>query len=171
MVAVLALVGCGAQPRYVDVPSNHGHTLDEALRRLHAVGLRASFPAARTPCGDELPWVDVQSPRAPARVRRGTVVTLKFGYTPIPSPAVPVHHARWTHVPRLVGVEFRQAAARLTAIWPCVHVRAATKTSGARLVVVSQSPSPDTRVRAYGVLHSDGGYRPTTVDLIVAARS
>jgi hypothetical protein len=166
----LALVGCGSQPLYVDLPSNHGHDLDAALRRLHAVGLRASFPAVRTPCGDGLPSVDVQSPRAPARVERGSVVTLKFMYSMIPSPAVPIHHARWAYVPQLVGEDFGVASNKLHAIWPCVHVQAATATSAARMIIAAQSPQPGARVPAFGVL-SGRGYRPTTVNVTVAAAS
>lgn len=168
LLIALALVGCGSQPRSVDVPSNHGHSLDDALRRLHAVGLRASFPAVKTPCGDGLPSVDVQSPRAPARVKRGTVVTLKFLYSMIPSAAVPLHHTRWTYVPRLVGDDFGHATKNLRAIWPCVHVQPATATSAARLIVVAQSPGAGTRVRAFGVLFSRG-YRPTTMNVTLAA--
>ncbi len=153
----------------VEVPSNHGYPLDEALTRLHAFGLRASFPGARTPCGELLPWVDVQSPRAPAPVPTGTIVSLKFGHTPIPSPTVPLHHAPWTTVPALVGRDFAEAAAQLTSIWPCVHVRGATATSVSRLVVVAQDPKPGTRVRAYGARVGQG-YRPTTVDVTVAIR-
>jgi len=94
---------------------------------------------------------------------------MKFMYSEIPSPAVPIHHPRWTRVPRLVGEEFTRAFASLTSVWPCVHVRAATATSGARVVVVSQDPPSGTRVPAYGV-KVGRGYRPTTVDLTVAAR-
>jgi len=38
IVAVLLLAGCGSHSRYVDLPSNHGHALDDALQRLNAVG-------------------------------------------------------------------------------------------------------------------------------------
>jgi hypothetical protein len=50
-----------------------------------------------------------------------------------------------------------------------VNVQAAAATSGARAVVVAQSPSAGTRVPAYGV-KVGRGYRPTTVELTVAAR-
>jgi len=167
-VTVLALVGCGSQS--VDLPSNHGHFLDDALRRLHAVGLRASFPAASSPCGDGLPQVGLQSPRAPTRVKRHSVVSLTFQIAPIPSPFAPLHHARWTHVPSLVGDDYETASRELHAVWPCVHVRAANATSAYRLVVVAQHPGAGARVPAWGVKTGRHGYRPTTVDLTVAAR-
>src|SRR6266508_588935 len=100
-LALAALTGCGGHARSVEVPNNHGKSLDVALHRLHAAGLRASFPAASTPCGDPLPWVNVQSPRAPAQAQAGSTVTIRFGYTPIPSPGFPTHHAKWTTVPQL----------------------------------------------------------------------
>jgi len=78
--------------------SNHGHALDDALQRLHAVGLRATFAAAKIPCGDGLPAINVQSPRAPARVKKGSVVTLTFLPSFIGSLAVPKQHA-WARVP------------------------------------------------------------------------
>jgi len=171
LLAAVVLVGCNSSPPdHVDLPSNHGHGLDDALQRLHAVGLRATFPATSTPCGDGLPSVNTQSPRAPARVKRGSVVVLNFEPSPIPSPAVPKHHPRWTYVPQLVGYEYAEASGKLRMIWPCVHVQPASGTSGSRAVVVAQKPSAGTRVPAYGVLGAGGGYRPTTVDLTVAAR-
>jgi beta-lactam-binding protein with PASTA domain len=163
------LVGCNSRPEHVDLPSNHGHGLDEALQRLHAVGLRASFPATSTSCGNGLPWVNTQSPRAPARVKRASVVVLNFGPSFIPSPSAPRHHARWTHVPQLTGSEYADASRKLRAIWPCVHVQAARGTSASRAVIVAQRPRAGTRVPAYGVQVA-GGYRPTTVSLTVAAR-
>jgi hypothetical protein len=85
---VLALTGCGSQARLVDVPSNHGRDLASALARLHAAGLKASFDSASTRCGDGLPWVNVQSSRAPALVRSGTTVTIDFGPSFGPSASV-----------------------------------------------------------------------------------
>jgi hypothetical protein len=152
----------------VTVPSNHGRPLDDALRRLDAVELRVTFPSVSTPCGVGLPHVVLQSPRAPARVERGTVVAVKFQSSPIPSPDVPTRRPRWTYTPDLVGEE-ATAAYRLRAIWPCLHVRAASGVAASRLVVVAQRPPPHTRVPAYGV--SIGrGWRPTTMDVYVAAR-
>ncbi len=169
-VTVLALVGFGPRSAAVTVPSNHGRALDAALLRLHAAGLRATFPAASTPCGDGLPYVSVQSPRAPADVGYGSAVTMKFEFSPIPSPAFPTHHARWTFVPKLVGLDYAVAARKLHAIWPCVHVRAASGTPAFHVVVVEQKPLAGTRVRAYGVRTGRHGFRPTTVDVTVAAR-
>jgi hypothetical protein len=166
-LTILALFGCSSDRPEVELPSNHGYALDDALRRLHAVGLLASFPAAKTACGNHLPWVNTQSPRAPATLRRGSVVAIRFGVSPIPSPAVPKRHARFTTVPRLVGREFAAAVRQLHGIWPCVHLQAATATRSTRLVV-GQRPRPGTRVPAFGV-RVGRGYRPTTVDLTVAA--
>lgn len=164
--AALAL-GVGSSTRTVEVPSNHGRLLDEALVRLHAAGLRASFPAASTRCGNGLPWVVVQEPRAPARAPRGSIVRIRFFPSPIPSPAVPKKHPKWTTVPALVGRDWPHV--HLKAIWPCVHVRAAHGTSATRLVVVAQSPPAGTRVPAYGVMVGRG-YRPTTVSLTLVSR-
>ena len=167
VVTVLALAGCGSH-KTVEVPNNHGHLLDDALRRLHDAGLRATFPAASSPCGDGLPWVNLQSPRAPASVERGSAVSLKFEVSPIPSPVYPLHHARWAHVPRLVGDDYSTAKRKITAIWPCVHVRAANATAASRLMVVAQRPAAGTRVPAYGVKTGQRGYRPTTIDAVAA---
>jgi hypothetical protein len=170
ILAVVALAGCTGHARYVGVPSNHGRSLDDALRRLHEAGLRATFPAARTSCGDALPCVNVQSPRAPARARQGSTVTMRFGVTPIPSPGSPLHHPPWVFVPNLVAKEWAAAAKVLPqSIWPCVHVAGARGTTAARLVVVSQKPASGVRLPAYGVL-SGGGYRPTTVNVFLEAR-
>jgi hypothetical protein len=121
-----------------------------------------------------LPAALFGSPRTPARVKRGSTVRLKLGFSPIPSPSVPKRHARWTGVPELVGMPYADAATKLVAsvgdaIWPCVHIRGAESTSATQMVVVAQSPPAGTRVRAFGVL-SRRGYRKTTVDLTVAAR-
>jgi beta-lactam-binding protein with PASTA domain len=77
-------------------------------------------------------------------------------------------------VPNLVDKPFAEAATELEAvgpdaIWPCVHIRGETGTSGTQMVVIAQNPSGGSRVRAYGVL-SRAGYRKTTVYLRVAAR-
>jgi hypothetical protein len=170
LLAPLAAVaaGCGGGRTYVSVPSNHGRPLDVALRRLHADGLRASFPAWRTPCGMGLPFVNVQSPRAPARVRRGSTVTLSFVSSPLPSAAVPKDHPRWTHVPRLVGDDFGRVTARLVGIWPCPHGAGATATTASDLVVAAQRPSAGARVPDYGFM-TGRAFHPTTVDLTVAA--
>ena len=168
MVALLVAAGCGSHTQYVDLPSNHGHALDDALQRLHAVGLRATFPAAKIPCGDGLPGINVQSPRAPARVKKDTVVTLTFLLPPTPSLAVPKQHARWAYVPQLVGHEY-VATTKLQAIQPCIHVVPATATSASRIVIVAQNPAPGTRVPAFGV-KKGRAYKPSTVDLTIAAQ-
>jgi beta-lactam-binding protein with PASTA domain len=166
-VALLG-AGCGGSAS-VEVPSNHGHRLDDALRRLHKVGLRASYAGMRTPCGGGLPQVTIQSPRAPARVSKNSVVTMKLFGGPIPSPGGPLHHQRWATVPDLVGKDAASAAESLRMMWGCLHLRAASGTDGSRLVVVQQRPPAGTRVPAYGV-RSGHAYRPTTVDLYIAAR-
>jgi hypothetical protein len=97
------------------------------------------------------------------------VVTLKFGVSEIPSQAVPLRHARWTTLPRLVGKHPREASAGLVAIQPCFHLRPAQASSATDLRVVAESPPAGTRPRAFGV-RSPRGYRPTTVELTVAAR-
>jgi hypothetical protein len=167
VVALLLAAGCGSHSQYVDLPSNHGHALDDALQRLHAVGLRATFPAAKIPCGDGLPEINLQSPRAPARVKKGTVVTLTFLPSFVPSLAVPKRHARWAYLPRFVGREY-VATTSLQPVTPCIHLRAATA-SASRIVIVAQNPAPGTRVPAFGV-KKGRAYKPTTVDLTIAAQ-
>ena len=99
----VTVAGCGG-PRDVTVPSNHGHTLDDALRRLHASGLRATFPGAAQHCRDtSLPQVSVQSPRAPARVRHGSVVSMRLQVAPLASPVIPLHPRAVYSVPAFVG--------------------------------------------------------------------
>jgi beta-lactam-binding protein with PASTA domain len=73
-----------------------------------------------------------------------------------------------TVAPTLVGLEFEQAAKRVRAAWLCVHVRSAHAASVARVIVVSQSPPAGTRLPAYGVMVGRG-FRPTTIDVTVAA--
>jgi hypothetical protein len=157
LVAV-ALAGCGSQSAYVTVPSNHGHPLDEALQRLHEAGLRATFGAASQPCGDlSLPRVSVQSPRAPARVRRDSVVTVRFEKSTMPTPAFPRYtHAVWS-LPKFVGREWSDPSAfdelEGTRIIPCVRVRSATKTTGSQFVVVAQDPTPGKHRHAVTSIH------------------
>lgn len=166
----LAAQGCSGGDRdYVEVPNNHNYQLDEALRRLNVVGLRATYDAVSVACGMGVPYVNAQTPRAPARVRRGSIIKLKFQPTPIPSPVVPKKRPRWAYVPQLVG-EDASVADQLRAMWPCLHVRPAGATSATRLVVVEQDPAAGTRVPAYGVRARGGGWRPTAVTLVVAAR-
>ena len=169
VVTVLALAGCGSHPRSVDLPAHRGYELAGLLRRLHAAGARVTFPASSAPCGNGLRAALVESPQPPARVGRGDVVTLRFGSSEIPSPGFPLHHPRWAYVPQLVGKHPRDADAGLVAMWPCFHLRPAHETTATDLVVVAQSPSAGTRVPAYGV-GTQRGYRPTTVQLTIAAR-
>jgi hypothetical protein len=151
------------------VPSNHGYSLTVALARLHAAGLRATFPATSTPCGSGLPVVNVQSPRAPARVARGTTITIRFMPSMIASPVVPKHHRKYAIVPKLIGLEAEGALRRLDAIWPCVDVLPAHATAATRLAVVGQTPRAATRVPAFGVMVGRG-YRPTTMRIVLGAR-
>jgi len=171
---VLAVIsGCSEQSRYMNVPSNHRRLLDDALQRLHAVGLSASFDAVSVSCGSGLPTVMVQSPRAPARVRQHTDVRLTFQAFPLGSQSVPQKRPRWTYVPSLVGKELSVAVDRLNAIEPCVRVRSASATSATRLIVVSQNPPAGTRVPAYGVVVMSPlgrGWRQTTMRLVAAAQ-
>ena len=170
LVAVIGLAACGTTSARVEVPSNHGYPLDRALQRLHAAGLLASFPEAQTVCGGDLPRVGTQSPRAPAQVRRGSVVTVRFAPNMVPSLSFPQQHPRFTTVPKLVGLEVSDAVKRLHALLPCIRIRAATATSATRLVVVAQEPMAGTRLPAYGVETATGSFQPTTVRLTVAAR-
>jgi hypothetical protein len=98
------------------------------------------------------------------------VVTIDFGPSFIPSPAVPKHHARWALVPDLVGMEGNAALRALPrSMWPCVHIRSARATSAEGLAVVAQAPHAGTRLPAFGV-RVGRGYRPTTVSIFLAVR-
>jgi hypothetical protein len=124
---------------------------------------RGEDPVRRRPTG-----INVQSPKAPSRVKKGTVVTWTFLPSFVPSLAVPKQHAHWAYVPRFVGREY-VGTTSLRAILPCIHVKAATATSASRIVIVLQDPAPGTRLPAFGV-KTGSGYKPSTVDLTIAAR-
>ena len=164
---VLLVVGCSSERPFVEVPNNNNKSLNLALQRLHKAGLRASFPATKASCGS-FPSVRYQTPRAPARVRQGSVVAIHFGHSNIPLGAVK-RHPKFTTVPRLVGREVIDAIGQLRYIQHCVEVRAATATSSSRLIVVAQDPKAGSRVLAEGV-KVGRGFRHTTVDLTVMAK-
>jgi hypothetical protein len=134
---------------------------------LHEAGLRASFRSTKATCGS-FPSVRYQSPRAPARVARGSIVTIHFDVSPHGLVAVPKRRPKFATVPRLIGREVIDALNQLRYVRHCVQVRAAAATSSTRLVVVAQDPKPGKRVRAIGV-KVGRGFRSTDVDLTVAA--
>lgn len=153
----------------VQVPSNHGYSLDQALGRLHAAGLKASFPNLTTRCGAGLPAVNIQSPRSPARVADGTSVSVSFIPQQGPLFSPPKFHRKWLTVPSVVGLDYRTAQAQLTGLWPCLNLVGASSTFASNVVVVSQAPKAGSRVRAYGVKVKQG-FHPTLIHLTVAAR-
>ena len=102
-------MACGHRDEWTTVPSNATFGLQLALERLEEADLRfeiSSFPPL--PCGIAIEsyHVVLQDPRAPARVRRGSVVRLKLSSPPVPleGDVVPTEDDPPTRdVPDLVG--------------------------------------------------------------------
>jgi hypothetical protein len=176
LFAGLALLGTafavasayGQSTRSTIVPLVHAMPVGKALKTLHAGGLRTSFGAIDSPCGDALPYAWKQMPHDGRRVQVGSTVRVTLQHDPYPSSVVPIHHEKWAYVPKLVGHDFGYVRRHLHAIDACVHLKGADSTDATRVVVVSQSPSPGTRVPAYGVRRPNGGFVPTTVALTLA---
>src|SRR3989442_310866 len=123
VVAAALLAGCNDKPKYTAVPANTSFSLGLAMKRLRDAGLRVSirrFP--RNPCGVGLDgyFVVNQSPRAPARVKRGSTVVVRLVRSPIPSPAVEDVHPKFAVVPDLVGRRYSDAMNRIVGMWPCI---------------------------------------------------
>ena len=97
MGVALATAGCTshggnvASGSYVQLPAYRGYALDDLLRRLHALGLRASYSSNSPACGNGLPAAVIPSPAgARAGQERGSTIRLKFMYRPIPHPRFPI---------------------------------------------------------------------------------
>lgn len=173
LLVVGALVGCGDHTRLVVVPKINTAHLDLALERLHAAGLHARFGSVHQVCGDlYFPKASHQRPRAGTQVPQGSVVSFRFGgIGPIPSPAGPIHHARWAIVPKFVGESLGDVASTIPrAIWGCLRIHGERDIDASRVVIVGQRPAAGTRVPAYGVGTRSGGFRVTTVTLLFRAR-
>ena len=173
-IVALASVGwgCEEESRYTTVPPNASYGLDLAMDRLLDAGLRVSIPEfPRNPCGVGLEGyhVAVQSPRAPARVKRGSTVVVKVFPSPIPTAIGVSPHPKFASVPDLEGMAYPEAMERLHGIWPCIdRVAALTpseSTKGFRAyVVATQDLSPGTRVPYEGVT-TRLGFRPSVLHL------
>jgi beta-lactam-binding protein with PASTA domain len=121
-LVLLAVAGCTARDDgYTTVPSNASLSLGVAVERLLKADLRfeiAQFPAQPAGVGLEGYFVRYQSPRAPARVRRGSTVAVHVDRSPIPSPGFRTDHPPTVVVPRLSGLSYSEAVARLPeGVW------------------------------------------------------
>jgi hypothetical protein len=173
----LGLSRCDDEPRYVTVPSNAERGLESSIQRLLDAGLRASireFPPL--PCGYDLLGyrVHVQSPRAPARVKRGSVVELTVRGGPIPSPTLASNRPEFTTIPDLVGLRPSDVT-RLDGIWLCLDevpplTPEASKDGLDAYVVSDQDLDPGLRVPYGGAQTKEGGYRPTVLHVRLAPR-
>ena len=151
---MLALAGCtGGDDEHTRVPSNATRSLDVAVERLLDAGLRfriAEFPSQPAGVGLEGYGVSLQTPRAPARVPRGSTVTVKIHRSPIPSPGFPTGHPPTVVVPRVTGLSYTEAVARLPeGVWlhlgrvPPLTAEASVNGLDA-FVVERQQPKPGT---------------------------
>jgi beta-lactam-binding protein with PASTA domain len=182
LVAVLGLglATCDEEPQseHVIVPSNATGDLSSALPRLLEAGLRISireFPP--NPCGIGLEGysVRVQTPRAPARVKRGSTIDLKVGSSPIPSPTVRADAPDHTIIPDLVGLTYSDAMKRLEGIWVCLdEVPPLTPEASVEgfdaYIVADQDLDPGMRVPYGGARMMGGGYSPTVLHVRLALR-
>jgi hypothetical protein len=176
-LAVVALglaAGCGGSEEHVTVPSNASYSLGVAMERLLAADLRVEvehFPPQPAGVGLDGYFVRVQSPRAPARVPAGTAVTVRISSSPIPSPRTGVGSRQTVTVPKLAGLRYTNAIARVPeGLWiqlgpvPPLAAEASTKGFDA-FVVARQRPSPGV-VLPYGCARAaGGGCRPSIVRL------
>lgn len=172
----MGLGACDEKPAYSTVPSNATHGLGIAMDRLLAAGLRVSireFPP--NPCGIGLEGyhVRVQTPRAPARVNRGSTVEVKVLSSPIPSPISRTDSPEFTVVPDLVGARYSTAMSRLEGIWPCIEevpplTPEASVDGFDAYVVATQHLTPGTRIPYGGVLTKEGSFRVSTLRIRLA---
>jgi hypothetical protein len=177
---LLALAGCavGDKEDETTVPSNVSFGLGIAVPRLLDAGLRfeiADFPPQPAGAGLESYFVLVQTPRAPARVPRGSTISVRVGSSPIPSFGSPINHPATVIVPRLVGLKYTTAMARMPAgLWlqlrtvPPLPSEASVDGLDA-FAVARQFPAPGT-VMPYGCPRRPSGCRPSTlrIDLRLA---
>jgi beta-lactam-binding protein with PASTA domain len=165
--------GCDKTPSYTTVPSNAGVGLDLAMHRLRDAGLRVSIPSfPRNPCGVGIEGYHVlgQSPRAPARVERGSTVVMRVFPSGIPTSISDSRpHPKFAVVPDLEGVSYPAAMSRLDGISPCIDRVAALTPSASTdgfgaYVVATQDLAPGTRVPYDGVA-THVGFRPSVLHL------
>jgi hypothetical protein len=172
--AVALVVGCSDEVEYTTVPSNATFGLGLAMERLLAAGLRVeieTFPPQPAGVGLESYVVRLQSPRAPARIPRGSTVTVRVEASLQPSPAFRTAHPPTIVVPRLVGLRYPEAMARVpegawVQLGPVPPLTGAASVDGFDAYrVARQAPDPGT-VLPYGCGTPPGrGCRPTTIRL------
>lgn len=180
-VVLLLIAGCAGADNEVatTVPSNATLSLGVAVERLRAAGLRfeiADFPPQPQGVGLEGYHVRFQYPRAPARVARGSTVNVFVSSSPIPMFGSPVRHPPTVVVPRLIGLKYTQARARIPAgLWlqlgsvPPLPPDASVNGLDA-FAIAQQSPKPGTVVPYSACATRGGGCRVSTlrIDLRLA---
>jgi beta-lactam-binding protein with PASTA domain len=174
LCAFALLAGCSADEEHTTVPSNATFSLGIAMERLLAAGLRVeieAFPPQPAGVGLERYFVAVQSPRAPARVPRGSTVAVRVTSSLIPSPSFPTKHPPTVVVPALVGLHYSDAIARLPEGTRLALRRVPPLTPEASVNgfdayrVARQDPAPGT-VLPYGCPTAPGGgCLPSTIRL------
>ena len=181
LILPFAAWGCGSSRTLsVSVPPVDTTVLDMALKRLAAAHLRVQLTSfGPLPAGYELGNADVgdQDPEAATRVKAGSVVRLDMqGPNPIPSPVVAIRHPATVTVPTLVGLTWAEARRAVSpGYWLAIgHVPALGPHDPndvySSYVVIGQSPTPGTKLPFGGVTVSDGGFRPTVVQLRIGRR-
>ena len=167
LLTLVAVSGCAnsQDDQQVRVPSNATRTLGYAIPRLLDAGLRISipsFPPQPPGIGLEGYFVALQTPRAPALVERGSVVTLRLHSSPIPSPVFRANHPTHVVVPDLIGRRYRDATRRVPeGLWIRLRrvppLRPEDSSRGLQaFVVAAQQPRPGTRM-PYGCARVEGG--------------
>jgi beta-lactam-binding protein with PASTA domain len=155
VVAVSAAACGGGEPELTTVPSNVGRDFGTAVDRLLAAGLRIrvdEFPPQAPGIGLGGYAVAVQSPRAPARVPRGSVVSVRLESSAFPSPVFPVDHPPTVRVPDLRGLRYSAATHRIPeGLWLALDAvpPLPPEASGRGLdafVVDAQDPPPGTEM-------------------------
>jgi hypothetical protein len=181
LLLLFGVCGCGSSRTLrVSVPPVDTTVLDIALKRLAAAHLRVQLTDfGPLPAGYELGSADVgdQDPEAATRVEPGSVVRLDMhGPNPIPSPAVPIRHPPTVTTPMLVGLTWPAARRAVSpGYWLVIgHVPALGPHDPddvyCSYVVIGQSPTAGTKLPFGGVTVSDGGFRPTVVQLQIGRR-
>ena len=167
LLALIAAGGCvhSDDEQQVRVPSNATYSLGYAIPRLLDAGLKISipsFPPQPAGVGLEGYGVTLQTPRAPALVERGSVVTLRLRSSLIPSAAFRTRHPPTIVVPDLIGRPYPDAVSRVPeGLWIWLRavppLRPDDSSRGLRaFVVAAQQPRPGTRM-PYGCSRVAGG--------------
>jgi len=168
------VASCNESPGKTVVPQVNQTSFGEALRLLHEAHLHAqvdSFKPLPGGTGLEGASIRAQDPNPGSRVARESTVRLTTEYSPIPSPALPIHHPQFVTVPDLVGLTWPEAERRLDGLWPQINAVAPLPPDRsdeglAAFVVTKQSLRAGARVPYMGVRIPNGvNLRPSTIRL------